>query len=218
MSFGNKLQKAYILAHDSNGEEISNEPIEVLFNPEQYSIEKGNQFASLAVPGRESPIIQYVKGDSETLSIELFFDTYTYYQGQDVRKFTDKFSDLLKIKEEIHAPPVCTFHWGKTSFTGIIEKISKRFTMFKYDGTPVRATLSVTFRQYAEKPKPKSSPDRSKTRIVKDGDSLWFFAAKEYGDASKWKEIAIANDIDNPRILRSGQELRIPPLKEDKID
>lgn len=213
MSSEDKLKKAYILAHDQNGNEI-NAPIEVLFNPEQYSIDKTNQFASIAIPGTDSPVIQFVRGEAETLTLDVLFDTYTYYKGEDVRNYTKKIADLLKIKEDIHAPPVCTFHWGPVSFTGIIERLTKRFTMFREDGTPVRATLSLTFRQFTAEQTPRSSPNRTKRRIVKDGDSLWLFASKEYGDVSKWKEIANANGelIDNPRILIPGTEIKIPPL------
>jgi hypothetical protein len=210
-----KLKKAYILPHDQNGKEI-NDPVQVLFNPEQYSVDKSNQFANMAVPGRDSPVIQFVRGESETLTVDLFFDTYTYNNGEDVRRYTDKVSNLLKIKGEIHAPPVCSFHWGPFVFTGIIEKVGKKFTMFKEDGTPVRATLSVSFKQYASVDEPRSSPDKTKTRVIKQGDSLWLMAALEYGDPSKWKEIADANPkIENPRFLKPGIEITIPPLKRN---
>jgi len=213
-----KLKKAYILTLDQNGKQTGS-PLEVLFNPEQYSIEKSNQFANVAIPGRELSVTQFVRGESETLTMDLFFDTYTYYNGEDVRNYTKKVSDLLNIRGDIHAPPVCTFNWGPLVFTGIIEKVTQRFTMFKDDGTPVRATLGVTFRQYGGyndvvggRSQPRESSDRTKRRIINQGDSLWLLAEKEYGDPLKWKEIAKANNIDNPRILKPGSEIIIPPL------
>jgi LysM repeat protein len=207
-----KFHKASIVERDQNGNEI-NPPIEVLFNPEQYSIEKSNQFASLAVPGRDIPIIQFVRGESETLTLDIFFDTYTYHNSEDVTTYTDKISKLLKINGDIHAPPVCSFHWGSLSFIGIIEKLTKRFTMFKEDGTPVRATLSLTFKQYTTEEEPKLSSDKTKRHTVIEGDSLWLIAATEYGDPSKWKEIAQANvNIDNPRILEPGTSIIVPSL------
>jgi hypothetical protein len=213
LSSTDKLKKAFILPHDPSGKEIK-APIQVLFNPEQYSVEKSNQFASMAVPGRDSPIIQFVRGEAQTLSMDIFFDTYTYYQAEDVTKYTSKVSDLLTIQGDIHAPPVVSFHWGSFSFTGVLEKVSKKFTMFIEDGTPVRATLSVTFRQFTAEQQPKSSPDYTKMRTVGDGDSLWLIASQEYGDTSKWKVIADANvsTIVNPRTLVPGTRLIIPPL------
>lgn len=51
-----------------------------------------------------------------------------------------------------------------------------------------------------------------KIYIVKAGDSLTKIAAKKkiYGDAKKWKKIADANNIRDPRKVKVGQRLRIP--------
>ena len=207
------LQKASIISFDQNGQK--KDELKVLFNPEQYSIEKSNQFAIQPIPGLDSPIIQFVRGDSEILNVDLFFDTYTYYNGEDVRNYTDKLSKFLQVDPDMHAPPICSFQWGSVIFTGIIEKIGKRFTMFKEDGIPVRATVSVSFRKYPtveEQKKPTHSPDKTKRRVVNKGDSLWLFAAKEYGDPTKWRIIADANNIDNPKLLIPGTEIIIPPL------
>jgi nucleoid-associated protein YgaU len=47
---------------------------------------------------------------------------------------------------------------------------------------------------------------------VTEGETLWFIASKEYGDASHWRTIAEANDLENPRLLESGTTLSLPPL------
>src|SRR5215469_15460690 len=90
----------------------------VLFNPTQYTIEKGNQIAEAAIPGLEAPILQYVHGNTRSLSMELFFDTYEEVQEDqsDVRKHTNKIYDLLKIDSHTHAPPICDLAWGSFRF------------------------------------------------------------------------------------------------------
>jgi nucleoid-associated protein YgaU len=89
--------------------------------------------------------------------------------------------------------------------------------MFQADGLPVRATLGVTFNEYrtqiSEKEEIKHSRDRTKTRIVKQGDSLWQIAESEYGDPALWRAIAAANSIRFPRKLKPGTEILIPPLE-----
>jgi LysM repeat protein len=205
------LKKASIISLDKDGKK--KDELKVLFNPEQYSIEKSNQFASQPLAGQEQPIVQFVRGEAETLSVELFFDTYTYYNSEDVRNYTDRISTLMEKTKETHAPPICIFEWGGDVISGVIERASKRFTMFKDDGTPVRAIVSVTFRQATKVVVAKEeSPDRTKRRLVKQGDTLWMFAAKEYGDPSKWKVIANANGLSNVRVLKPGTEIKIPPL------
>ena len=148
-------QKACFYIHDMNGNKRKDKFFEALFNPTQYVIDKSNTFASMQVPGLESSIIQFVRGESESLSLELFFDTYTYHSSQDVRGHTNKVRDLLSIDKEIHAPPICTFEWGTQNFTGIVEKATTTYTMFLEDGTPVRARINLTLKQYQKMNKKK---------------------------------------------------------------
>jgi hypothetical protein len=210
-----ELEKAYIepLTGKHAGDRI-----EVLFNPPQYTIERGNQFSEVNVPGLQSPLLRFTRGNIRTLTMDLLFDTYTYKNGEDVRNYTDQVTDLMKIDSSLHAPPVCRFYWGKLSFKCVIERVTQRFTMFESDGTPVRATLGVTFKEYktAEEQIQEikaSSPDRTKRRVTKQGDSLWMLAAEEYKDPTRWREIADENRIENPRFLESGVEILIPPLE-----
>jgi nucleoid-associated protein YgaU len=46
--------------------------------------------------------------------------------------------------------------------------------------------------------------------VVQEGDTLETIAAQKLGTAEKWRLIAEANGIDDPRSLRVGQKLRIP--------
>ena len=93
-------------------------PIPALFNPNQYGLDASNEFAETAVPGLDSPLLQYVRGGSRMLSMELFFDTYE--QRTDVRRHTDRIYKLLAIEPTTHAPPICTFTWGRFSFRCVV--------------------------------------------------------------------------------------------------
>jgi nucleoid-associated protein YgaU len=48
---------------------------------------------------------------------------------------------------------------------------------------------------------------------VKRGDTLWSLAAAVYDDPARWRPIADANGIANPRELVPGTELIIPALE-----
>jgi hypothetical protein len=194
------------------------ERAEVIFNPAEYTLEKGNQFGSTPLPGLSNPILSFVNGDAEVLTMELFFDTYTNKGATDVRIETSKIARLLEIDPMLHAPsPVC-FVWGELRFKAVIERLTQRFTMFREDGVPVRATLNVTFKEYRTieeqlHEKPPQSSDWTKRRVVSEQDRLCLIAAIEYEDASVWRVIAEANDIENPRLLQPGQEIVLPPLR-----
>src|SRR4051794_3932383 len=187
----------------------------VLFNPTQYSIDKANQIAEAAIPGLEAPILQYVHGNTRTLSMDLFFDTYE--EQDDVRDYTDQVFDLLLIDPDTHVPPICDVEWGSFSFRGVLDHVSGKFTLFLPDGTPARATLSVVFKEYIEvdvlvQARPKQSADHRKTRVVQAGERLGDIAYQEYGDAAKWRPIADANRLVDPLQLSPGARLVIPAL------
>jgi hypothetical protein len=189
--------------------------ISVLFNPTQYSIDKANQIAEAAIPGLPAPILQFVHGGTRTLSMELFFDTYE--ERKDVRDHTNKIYRLLEIDGPTHAPPICQVSWGNFNFRGVLDKVSGKFTLFLANGTPVRATLSVSFKEYIPvdvliKEHPTESADHAKTRVVKSGDRIDLIAADEYGDAQQWRPIAEANHLEDPMQLLPGAKLVIPPL------
>ena len=186
-----------------------------LFNPDEFTVERTNQFSEVNIPGLPSSTFQFVKGGARTLTMDLFFDSYE--EKIDVRIFTDRITGwdsgsmlsklpgiakgLMDIDSDLHAPPVCLFIWGAYIFPCIIERVTKKFTMFLPEGFPVRATLNVTLKECTDvvtqiKETSKSSADRTKTRTVKEGDSLWFIAAKEYGDPAH-QEIGNAAVNDN---------------------
>ena len=214
LATSSKLKKAFIQVLDAQGK--VKEEVSVTFNPTEYTMEKSNEFANINIPGLESPMLQFSRGNLESLTMDLFFDSYA--EGKDVRDHTNKITDLLKIDPDIHAPPILRFVWGKLSFTCVLNRVSKKFTMFRSDGVPVRATLGVTFSEYkteiSAREKPLQSSDRTKTYTIKQGDSLWAIAAKEYGDSAIWRPIADENRIENPRLLEIGKDITIPPLEE----
>ena len=193
--------------------------IPVMFNPEEYSLDLGNTFAEVGIPGLRTPPIQYVRGNIRTLNMELLFDTLE--QRQDVRTQTQRITDLLNHDATVQAPPILLFSWGGLNFQCVLESVGQRFTLFVEDGTPVRATLTVTFKEY-------EAVDIEIRRglffgppallNILEGDTLSGIAGRLLGDPEAWREIANLNNIENPLKLIPGQELIIPPLLSRRID
>lgn len=60
------------------------------------------------------------------------------------------------------------------------------------------------------KPKVVSSAPKTRTYVVKRGDTLWGISIKYYGTGTKWRTIADYNKIKDPKKLQIGKTLRIP--------
>lgn len=216
-----KQNKAKIIVMDKNESQIKT--LTVLFNPNKYTIKKSSNFNSAQINNEDNPTLQFLNGEVSTLDMELFFDTYhqrdaSSKQYEDVRKYTDEIQKLLYIYSDDHQPPVCLVSWGSLAFKGYLVDLTEEYVMFSNEGIPVRANLKVTFKGHTSmkdqmQSASKQSADRTKERVISEGDQLWSLSQKEYGDSNKWRDIARANNIQNPRKLKSGQKLVVPSLE-----
>lgn len=197
----------------------------VFFNPTQYTLAKRITWRVTPSPGLDTPQLQFMRGNARTLALSLSFDTYE--QRTDVREQTRKVADLGEVASKLGRPPFVKVFWGDEMpphvglpFTGVIESLTHRFTLFLDTGTPVRATLDLSIhevvspaKQLRQTPPKRSSPIQARRRIVAQGDSLWSIASEQYGDPDRWRPIADANHIRNPRELEPGTTLLIPSVE-----
>lgn len=234
------LQLAYFQRLNRNFQPAGN-PVKVQFNPNEFTMTKAAQIAEITIPGLDAPVLQFVRGQTETMSLELFFDSTDAGTGDSaapVTTKTDEFYQLIKIDRKTHAIPICRFVWGKGSFPGshltdqwasqndgrvngfncIVENVRQRFTMFNPLGVPLRATLTVQLREYKSldqqiKQLDLQSPDHTHVHVVQHGDTLSRIANQAYGDSREWRPIATHNYLDDPLDLPTGLVLEIPPIR-----
>ena len=196
--------------------------IGALFNPDELSFSSSVGWKKNDAKGRDVPELAFTNSEPRTLSVKLLFDTYDTptLEKLDVRKrFTDKVFKLAIVDGDKHRPPVCRLIWGEAGelLQGVLERLDQKFTMFMEDGTPVRATLTCSFKEWRTnqvdqlKQGPKSS-DITKRKVMRRGDSLSRVAAEEYMDPHLWRPIAIANGIDDPLRIVPGRALSVPKL------
>jgi nucleoid-associated protein YgaU len=238
-----KLEIQYETKHDGKGKILSKEKFHVLFNPSQVAYSKTVNWESKSVAdkGWASKAMRqdFLSSEPETLSITLFFDTYEPHDARsdwhafvtptnpfsaapkatDVKVHTEKVADLARIAPKLHRPPRCELWWGKYRlFVGVLTSLEQQYTLFMSDGTPVRAELSCTFTEFNTlvrniRTRELQSSDVAKTVVFQSTDTLPSIAALEYNDASLWRIIAQANGILNPRGVKPGTVLIIPPLR-----
>jgi hypothetical protein len=201
--------------------------VRVLFNPESISIRKSTNWKVTPKLETDSSRTQFTYGDPAILTIDLFFDTYE--QHIDVRRYTNEIYALTTIQKhgELHRPPLCRLEWGLFNLSEncawVLEDLSQQFTLFLPQGTPVRAQLNCTFKQWRGDSAEaqllnKQSADVHKARVVRTADTLSAIAGQEFNDDNLWRVIATANGIDNPRTLPAGMILNIPVLAPPAIE
>jgi len=211
------LEKLKIYAEKSTGQKPDQFPllIKVPFNPNKITVTKSNK--------NEEKETYNFSDDPATLDIELFFDTtFEKNSHENVQNHTRLIYNLAQINMNLKRLPRCRLVWGRISGKdsvllpdGFLTSVTKELTHFLEDGTPVRATLKCTFKEWQE-PGIKAkigNPIDDPVRIVKQGESLSSIATEEYGDPSLWRIIAAENRLINPRILNPGMVLTIPPLR-----
>jgi hypothetical protein len=199
--------------------EHTGQRIVVRYNPEEYSVNKDNNFAAQSIPGLGSPLVQFVNGNQRTLEVELFFDSYdtSTFVKEDVRVQTDQVAGLMKLDSDLHAPPVLVVGMASLQFRCVLSRVNQRFIMFLPSGVPVRARLTCTFIEYVDPAQEAAAAnlqtaDFSKVHVVAGTETLSEIAGRLYNDAGQWRPVAVANGIANPRTIRPGDALRIPAL------
>lgn len=219
------LAKLTIKPQSSNLKEF-----EVLFNPNSYTIRKevtwtaktrkgatGTTKSSTTQRQLDAPPLEFGGGDTRLLTLTLFFDV-TESPQKDVREETNKIVALTRIERgKSLQPPVCIVSWGKYPsgsdfpFRGVVSSLTQNFTLFRSDGTPVRADLTVVFKEFLDPQdsQRKTDPEFT-THLIKQGDTLSRIAAEVYRDPKQWRLIAEENHLDDPRQLQIGQTLSIP--------
>jgi hypothetical protein len=228
------LQKAVIENVDTH------KTIKCLFNPTEYSIAKTNNWTTKPSNGKNVPDVEFSGGGASTLTLQLFFDVNEIEnktksagemakksdQKRDVRDYIDELWKLALVdpakknaKTQQARPPLCIFQWGQTwHFKAVVTSLSVRYTLFREDGTPIRATADVTFQeaedgQMLKRTNPTSySEPGLRRREVRPKDTLATIAYEEYGDPNHWRKIAAANAMEDPLDLYPGQVLAIPSI------
>ena len=208
------LEKALISVKDNQTK------IPVMFNPTELSDNR-----KMKLKGKGSNL-QFDSVVQEDFQVSLFFDTSE--RATDVKIETSKIATLMSPTigaESRKTPPVVIFSWFDTWFEGVISQLKQKFTMFLPSGMPIRARLELTLQSVlSEKQELKSLglPNCRKLTRVDQSDRLDLLAYQETGASSFWRQIAIANDLENPLsfplLEQCGSMLVIPDFHTRETD
>jgi nucleoid-associated protein YgaU len=200
------------------------------FNPKEYSISKSATWSRPTNKSAKSSSKPEFGGvQPQSVTMELFFDDW---ENPDADLVADiqKLMGWLKPSDESldkkkPQPQILKFQWGGnqslSQFKGFLKSVSVKYTMFKADGKPVRATANITLEEVPDEPKKPNPTSGSlasrRTRVLRAGDSLQSIAYDEYGDPNLWRALAVFNAIDDPLRMTPGSRLLVPSPDEAQV-
>ena len=121
--------------------------IAVRFVLRTFNLEKTNEFAAVSVPGLNGQPLQFVRGQSRTLSMVLHFDGRA--TNTDVRQSMQDVTSLMRIDGDTHAPPVLSFEWTGFLLKCVLTSSTiRKFRSLFPDGRPSRGQMNVTFKEF----------------------------------------------------------------------
>lgn len=196
-------------------DKVDGEPFSVMLNPAGYS----HTFDT-----------SYAKGSSkrwglikpEVLALEeLVFDgTGVVASGPNgIAPVNKQIADLKRVLyvrpgQDKVDQPVLRVTWGSMYFLGRINTMTVKYTLFKPDGSPLRARVSLTFNQFLKKAaavQQKISAEKlAKQLQIKAGASLQDLCFQMYQDAGMAPKVARQNDLSSFRGVKHGQSLTLP--------
>jgi nucleoid-associated protein YgaU len=195
------------------------------FNPNEFSISKSASWSRTPQRGASgSAMPQFTGAEPASLSLEVFFDASeadSPHVAKDVQRLLDCVTPMQKtLNEDRPSPPWVVFGWGKfMSFIAIVKSVNAKYTLFQPDGTPLRATATLTLEEIPTDPPPRQNPTSGalaahRRHQVIAGDSLASVAQAEYGDPNRWRLLAEVNGIDDPMRVPPGTTLLVPNPSE----
>jgi nucleoid-associated protein YgaU len=197
--------------------------IDFMFNPKEYTIKKSASWEHKVAKGARPTAIPEFKGSAQReLSMEILLDS-TYTGHRSIQTDVDLLFSclqptLISVIAEEPSPPFVLFGWGENiAFLAYMESVTAKYIMFLPDGTPIRASCSISMKEIPiglASQNPTSGGVARRTRRLVAGDTLQSISQREYGKPGLWRAIASANGIEDPTRVPPGTTVLIPPRRE----
>lgn len=200
---------------------LSGLPYTVMINPENVKVKRAIEYNQQQAPGKSNPSQRYRATPSDKLNFDITIDCTGIVDW----KRTDMAAEINSLEKivytfdgKIHRPNFIKVQWGKSMiFYGVLSSMDISFTLFKPDGSPLRAKVSMGFSQYmapktvtkVDKP---TSPDITHLVTVVEGMSLPQLCLQVWHDDKYYVQVAKYNKLDKFRSLKGIDKLIFPPI------
>lgn len=200
---------------------FSGAPYSFMINPDTIKIQKSIEYNEQQAPATSSASQKYKSTPSDKLTFEIVIDCTGIVDAKRIdmaKEITALETIIYTYNGKIHRPNFVKVQWGQNiTFNGVLESIDISYTLFKPDGSPLRAKISLAFSQYIS---PKTvtmqdapeSPDLTHIVTVSDGMSLPQLCLQTWNDDSLYIQVAEFNGLNKFRNLNGVSKLIFPPV------
>lgn len=206
----------------------SKQKFEALINPSGYEHSYGLEYSKKGGLGRPGAEAKYSGSKPEKVILkEMILDgtgivrpPNSPKKDEPPKSVKDQITLLKKVvytyEGDKHETLPVQLKWGSFLFYGRVESLKFDYTLFKPNGVPLRAKITLTFVCYESseeisKEAKQQSPDLTHCVEVKAGDTLPLLCYQIYQDCSYYIKVAQENNLDNFRNLKPGRKLYFPP-------
>jgi nucleoid-associated protein YgaU len=192
----------------------------VRVNPEKYTQSFAAVYNQSGAAGSSNVPLKFDHQRPSTIKFELVFDATGAIPGS-ATNLTSEINSFLGVvwryQGSIHEPFYLKLYWGDLTFGARLTELSLSYTLFRPDGTPLRARGDVTFTNYVDpatlaKQEKKKSADLTHIRQVVAGDTLPALCGKIYGRPELYPLVARHNKLRHFRRLEPGTQIVFPPI------
>ena len=205
-----------------SSEDYNNEPAyEAMINPESISWQRTVNYNDDQATNTASTSQTFLNVPSETLSFDIVIDCTGIVDSSrtDLIEELEVLQDIIYTYDgTIHRPNFVKVQWGQgIIFNGVITSFNTTFTLFRPDGSPLRAKVSLTFSEYISpetlaQEQGDQSPDVTHLVNVVEGMALPQLCKKVWNNSFYYVQVAGYNDLDKFRNLNGIKSLIFPPI------
>lgn len=195
-------------------------PYIAMFNPENWQQKTKVHYESNSKQGSKGEQQNFDRVPAPSLSFDLLIDgTGASGQIREVLADIQFLEKIILFDGKVHQPNSLFIIWGTQIFKGKAVTMNVKHTLFRPNGTPLRAVVSLEFIEHKNQKNltlemDLHSSDLTQIRTVKENDRLDLICHQIYENPRYYLDVAAANQMTSFRKLSPGGELIFPPIEK----
>ncbi len=195
-------------------------PVVVQFNPESLSITSKINYEDEEKLGQVGSEGKFKDMSPRTFSFDILLDgTGASGIKLEVHPLIKLFEFTTRFVGENHRPNFFMVSWGSILLKCVLKQYTINYKMFSPAGFPLRAVISTEWQEMISNELGQRilnllSPDVTHLHQIRDEEFLPLICYRTYKDDALYLQVAQKNNLNNLRQLRTGETLKLHPLKQ----